>query len=335
MPSSPRRRRSVVSATRPVSDRNTSSSVGRRRPRSSTPMPASSRRRTASTIVPLRPRTGQPHGRRPRRPAARRTSAPARGSRRPCRRPSDSRTSRRSPPTRSLSSSGVPSAMTRAVVDDRDAIGEAVGLVEVLRRQQHGRAVGDERLDGLPQRQARRADPGPSSARRGTAPAAWRRARRRGPAAAACRRSTSSPGRSAASSSSKRSSSSRPRFLRRGARHAVQAPDHDEVLQAGEVLVDRGVLAREADLVAQLRRVGDDVEAGDLGAAGVGPQQRREDPHDRRLAGAVGAEQAEHRARRGLEVDAVERADVAEGLRQPAHADGRRAPGGAPIGCCR
>ena len=41
-----------------------------------------------------------------------------------------------------------------AVVDDDDLVGEAVGLVEVLRREQHGRARGGARLDRLPHRQA-------------------------------------------------------------------------------------------------------------------------------------------------------------------------------------
>ena len=37
-----------------------------------------------------------------------------------------------------------------AAVDDRDAVGELVGLVEVLRGEQHGRARRDEPADGVP-----------------------------------------------------------------------------------------------------------------------------------------------------------------------------------------
>ena len=37
-----------------------------------------------------------------------------------------------------------------AVVDDGDAVGELVGLVEVLRREQHGGALGDEHPHDLP-----------------------------------------------------------------------------------------------------------------------------------------------------------------------------------------
>ena len=38
-----------------------------------------------------------------------------------------------------------------ALVDDGDALRKAIGLVEVLRREQYGRTLRDERLDGIPQ----------------------------------------------------------------------------------------------------------------------------------------------------------------------------------------
>ncbi len=98
----------------------------------------------------------------------------------------------------------------------------------------------------------------------------------------------------------------RPRPLARlGGGHVVQPPDHLEVLQAGEVLVDRGVLSREADHVPELLRVADHVEAGDGRAARVGMQQRGQDPDGGGLAGAVGAEEPEDRGGRDLEVDAA------------------------------
>ena len=37
------------------------------------------------------------------------------------------------------------------MVDDDDPVGEPVGLLEVLRREQHRRAAGDELLDDRPQ----------------------------------------------------------------------------------------------------------------------------------------------------------------------------------------
>ncbi len=66
----------------------------------------------------------------------------------------------------------------------------------------------------------------------------------------------------------------------------------------------------------------DDVEAGDAGAARVGLEQRGEDAHGGRLAGAVRPEQPEHGALLRLEVDAVERHDVAVGLGQSGGGDG-------------
>jgi hypothetical protein len=59
----------------------------------------------------------------------------------------------------------------------------------------------------------------------------------------------------------------------------------------------------KADLLTQLGGVVDDVETGDRCGSAVGLEQRREDPHERRLARAVGAEQAEHGSARDVDVD--------------------------------
>ena len=106
-------------------------------------------------------------------------------------------------------------------------------------------------------------------------------------------------------------------------RLSVEAPDHRQVLQSGEVFVDRRVLPGEADLLAQPRGVAHDVEAGYASGARIGPQQRGENPDDRRLAGAVGTEQPEHGSGGGIEIDAREGLHAAVGLLQAAHADGR------------
>ena len=45
----------------------------------------------------------------------------------------------------------MPSAITMPVVDDDDVVGEIVGLLEVLRGEQHGDAGGGEVLDHAPQ----------------------------------------------------------------------------------------------------------------------------------------------------------------------------------------
>src|SRR5207237_10894202 len=60
----------------------------------------------------------------------------------------------------------------------------------------------------------------------------------------------------------------------------------------------------------------------DAGGAGVGGEVAGEDAQQRRLAGAVGAEHGEDGARRGLELDAVERADGTERLDQALGCDG-------------
>jgi len=85
-----------------------------------------------------------------------------------------------------------------------------------------------------------------------------------------------------------------------------QPADHHQVLPAGEVFVDRGVLAGEPDELPHPLRLAGDVVAGDPGGAGVGPQQGGQHPHGGGLAGAVGAQHAEHGAGGGGEVHAVQ-----------------------------
>ena len=67
--------------------------------------------------------------------------------------------------------------------------------------------------------------------------------------------------------------------------------------------------------------VGDDVVPEHGGPARVGPQQGGEHADGGGLARPVGAEQAEHRAGPGDEVDAVERGGGAEALDQAFDAD--------------
>ena len=66
-----------------------------------------------------------------------------------------------------------------------------------------------------------------------------------------------------------------------------------------------------------------DGPAVQLDLALVGPVEAGEDVRERRLAGAVLAEQRVHLAAADLEVDAVVRDDAGEPLRDPAHRDGR------------
>ena len=189
-----------------------------------------------------------------------------------------------------------------AVVDDQDVVGEPVGLLEVLRGEQHGDPVRDEVAQHVPQVVAAARVEARSSARRGRAPAARRPGWRRGRVGDACRPSRSWPAGRPASVSENRSRSSSTRALRPGPAEVVEAADQLEVAAAGQQLVDRRLLAGEADAGPHAGRLAHDVEPGDLGRALVGGQQRGEDADGRGLARAVGAEQAADgagRARRG------------------------------------
>jgi len=99
----------------------------------------------------------------------------------------------------------------------------------------------------------------------------------------------------------------------------VEPPEHPEVLAAREVLVDRGVLTGEPDQPPHLVRLPADVQPADARRAGVGVEQGREDPHRRRLARAVRAEQSEDASLAHFEIDAVERAHL--GLARPVDLD--------------
>jgi hypothetical protein len=98
---------------------------------------------------------------------------------------------------------------------------------------------------------------------------------------------------------------------------AARARHQLEVLAAGEDVVDGGELAGEADLALHAHRVGEQIVPCHRRRARVGPGQRGEHAHHRRLARAVGTEQREHRAALDPQVDPVERAVLAEGLGDP------------------
>jgi hypothetical protein len=90
----------------------------------------------------------------------------------------------------------------------------------------------------------------------------------------------------------------------------VETPDHAKILGSGQVLVDRCVLPRETN--ASSHRVGllDDVKSVDGGGAGSGKQNRREDPHHRRLARPIGTEQPKHLSLRHVKAHVVEGANL-------------------------
>ena len=160
-----------------------------------------------------------------------------------------------SPPIWSLSSSDVPSAITRPEVDHRDPVGELVGLLEVLGGQQHRGALAGR---------ARGSAPTGSIRLRGSRPGgglvqeqhlgAGRPGSRRRRGGAACRRSRSWRAGGPASASSKRSRTSLRALPGLGAGEVVQPSHHLEVLEAGQVLVDRRELPGQADHGAERPR---------------------------------------------------------------------------------
>ena len=79
-----------------------------------------------------------------------------------------------------------------------------------------------------------------------------------------------------------------------------QPADQDQILAAGEVLVDGGELAGETDRAPHRRGVGRHVVAEYPRPPLVGSQQGGEDPDGRRLAGPVRPEDAVHGAGRDL-----------------------------------
>ena len=131
-------------------------------------------------------------------------------------------------------------------------------------------------------------------------------------------------GRSAASVRSNQSSSSCARA--RASRPAEVEQPADHAPGSGvpvSVLVDRRVLAGQPDRLADLGAASATTSWPSTRArAPVGAQQRGQDADGGRLAGAVGAEHAEHRASPRREVDPVERLGVAEALDETFGLDG-------------
>jgi hypothetical protein len=105
-----------------------------------------------------------------------------------------------------------------------------------------------------------------------------------------------------------------------------ETPHHADVLAPGEVLVDGGVLAGQADDLAHRLGFFHHVATQDGGPTAIGVQDGGQDAHGGRLAGAVGAEQAEDRALLDMQRHAVEGADVAarEDLDEVVRLDGVR-----------
>ena len=96
--------------------------------------------------------------------------------------------------------------------------------------------------------------------------------------------------------------------------HAVEAGEDREVVFDRDVDVEVVELRHDAHLGPRRLRVAGQLVAQRPQLAGVGQRLPGEQPHRRRLAGAVGPEQAEADPLRHVEVEAVDRRDRPEPL---------------------
>ena len=107
-----------------------------------------------------------------------------------------------------------------------------------------------------------------------------------------------------------------------GAADPVEVGEDEQVLLDGQRRVEVVELRDDAALGAGRLRLARQPEAQHLDLALVGDRLRREEPHRRRLPGAVRAEQADAGADRDVEVQVVDRGDRPVALHDAAQADG-------------
>lgn len=102
---------------------------------------------------------------------------------------------------------------------------------------------------------------------------------------------------------------------------AAEFGQRGEVLPGGERRVEAGSVHESGDRAGDGERPADR-RPQDLQAAAVGDGQAQQEPEQCGLAGAVRPDQAVDLSPRHIEVDAVERHDLAEALGDPAGPDG-------------
>jgi hypothetical protein len=102
---------------------------------------------------------------------------------------------------------------------------------------------------------------------------------------------------------------------------------HLQVLAPGQVRVEARLLDDRADPGQGLRAARRQVVAEQPQAARARPREAEQQPHERRLAGAVAAEEAERAAARHLQVDRLQRRVGAEALPEALGLDGERGHG--------
>ena len=81
--------------------------------------------------------------------------------------------------------------------------------------------------------------------------------------------------------------------LDRCARLMTQPTNQAEILASVEVLIDRRLLPGQPDQRTHRLGFADDIQTEDCRMAGVGPENRREDPDCRRCSRTIGPEQTD------------------------------------------
>ncbi len=202
-----------------------------------------------------------------------------------------------------------------AVVEDDDVVGELVGLLQILGGEQHRDAVGHQPAHHAPQvGAAARVEPGGGLVEEEHLGAADQAG---GQVEAAAHAAGVGLGGTPAGVGQVEALQQLARACPGvGTGHAQQAADHHQVLDAGEHLVDGGVLARQADQRAHLVCLARHVVAADAGGAGVGTQQGRQDAHRGGLARPVGAQHAQQPPLWHDKVHPVQRAGLPVALHQ-------------------
>ena len=211
------------------------------------------------------------------------------------------------------------------MVDDDDPVGQLIGLLHVLRRQQDGHVAGGEPLDHLPERQ-------PASRIESGGGLVQEEHGRRGDQAHGEVETAAHPARIGLHLAPGRVGELEQfeqvagAVLGIGLAEAVEPPKHEQVLFAGQILVHRRVLAGEPNALAHLARLARYVVAVHERSAPIGREQRAQDANHRRLAGAVRTEQRQDAPAFHGEVYALEHFQVLERLAQPGD-DDRVSPG--------
>ena len=207
-----------------------------------------------------------------------------------------------------------------AVGHDQHRVGEALRLLDVVRRHQDRRAFAAERVDQRPEllahlriepdgRLVEEHEPGPVD----------ERARDQQPPPHPAGELVDAG--VAPVDELRQLERALDRIAPLGAADPVEVREDEQVLLDRERDVEVVELRRDAELRPRLLRLVRELEAEQLELALVGDRLRGQEPHRRRLAGAVRPEQADAGALGHVEIEAVDGRDLAVALDDAAEAD--------------